>query len=334
MKITNKHITDSFLLEYIKGMLSPDQSMNVEHWLKADPGNKEHFEKIRKIWIHSSSFSSFNKIDSEKDWQLINDRLTGGKKVIMKPGNRSAFYAIARIAALAVILIGLGYLIYILAGERAIQHHQMVVQTTDQKATVDLTDGSKVFLNNGSSLFYPERFRNNIRKVELTGEAWFEIAEDKNKPFIISVDGAEIKVLGTSFNVHSDLQTGRIVVSVVNGRVSLYPKDNEKKAILLTAKEEGVFVADSISKYPVSNQNFISWKTGILHFDRTPLEDVMKSLGKHFHVTISFKNDTLQNKTLTSVYDNQSLEEVLGELKLLLGISYHYKSDTLVIQME
>jgi len=120
----------------------------------------------------------------------------------------------------------------------------------------------------------------------------------------------------------------------VNGRVSFYPKDNEQKSILLTTNEEGIFVADSMSKYAVTNLNFISWKTGILYFDRTSLEDVMKSKEKHYQVPVYLEGNDLLNRTLTSVYDNQSLEEVLGELNLLLGISFHFKNDTLIIKME
>jgi len=185
-----KHITDSLLLDYITGMIPPDQHLKVKQWLEADPGNREHLEKIREIWEHSSSYPSFSQIDPEKDWQIVSGRIGGGKTISMKPNNRPGIVWISRIAAIAVILAGLGYLLYFLAGEPVILNRQLAVITTDQKSTVDMPDGSRVFLNTGSSLHYPERFGNKIRKVELAGEAWFEVAENSKKPFIISADGA------------------------------------------------------------------------------------------------------------------------------------------------
>jgi ferric-dicitrate binding protein FerR (iron transport regulator) len=329
-----KHITDSLLLDYITGSIPPDELVHVEQWLEADPGNRKHLDMIRKIWEHSSSFPSFDQIDMQKDWQVVSNRIGGGKTIAVKPKSRSVIYTITRIAAIAIILTGLGYMLYFLAGEPVILNRQLVVHTTDQKSTIDLPDGSRVYLNKGSSLHYPARFRSRLRRVDLMGEAWFEVAENRKKPFIVSSDGAEIKVLGTSFNIMADPQADRIIVSVVEGKVSFYPKDNEREAILLTVHEEGIFVADSIYKHTVTNLNFISWKTGILNFDKTPLKDVMRSIEKHYQVPVFIEGNDLQNKTLTSVYDNQSLEEVLGELNLLLGITHHFKNDTLVIKMD
>jgi ferric-dicitrate binding protein FerR (iron transport regulator) len=252
----------------------------------------------------------------------------------MNAANRPFIHALARIAAIVLIVTGLGYLMFYLAGQPVALSRRLLVQTTEQPSTVDLPDGSRIYLNRGSSLQYPKRFISRYRKVELTGEAWFEVAENKQKPFIISADGAEIEVVGTSFNVLTDQQANRVVVSVMEGTVSFYPRENEQQAIILTASEEGIFVADSMSEHPVTNENFISWKTGILKFDNTPLEDVIRVLEKHYRVPVCLEGKYSRNRTLTSIYDHQSLEEVLGELNLLLGISYYFKNDTLVISLK
>jgi ferric-dicitrate binding protein FerR (iron transport regulator) len=329
-----KHISDPVLLEYIKGVLPPARQPEIEQWLESDPGHREYLEQIRKIWMLSTSYHSFNQIDVQKDWQLVSNRLGGGRSIRVNVATKSVIHALARIAAIVLIVAGVGYLMSYLTGQPASLSRRLLVQTTSKPSTVDLPDGSRIYLNSGSSLQYPKKFITRYRKVVLTGEGWFEVAANRKQPFIVSADGAEIKVVGTSFNVHADQQNGCVIVNVMEGAVSFYPRKNEQQAILLTASEEGVFTADSLYEHPVTNQNFISWKTRILKFDNTPLEDVVRALEKHYQVPVCLTGDEAQDKTLTSVYDHQSLEEVLGELNLLLGITYQFANDTLVIRVD
>lgn len=335
MNKNNEHINDSLILRYIKGEASAEETDQLIQWLEKDLGHKEQLEKIRKIWHLSSSLSEFDKIDVSNDWRKVQDKIRVKDKTDSRiPEYRNLIYRYGRMTASIAIILAIGLYLLYRTGSFNMFQPMLTLQTTSEKSTVDLYDGTRVFLNKNSTLIYPKKFFGNTRNIKISGEAFFEVARNENKPFYISADHAMVKVLGTSFNVQAHPSENLVIVSVLEGKVALYPRDKEELLIELSQNEEGVLRLDSLSKSELSDHNFLSWKTGKLIFDNTHINEVILSLERHYKKPICLENASGQELRVTSVFDDQPLNEVLDELEILLDFSYRNQNDTLIIRLE
>jgi len=335
MKKKNENITDSFLLKYLKGETSSEETNTILDWIKRDPLNKERLSEISKIWDMSLSLSEFDKIDIQDDWKNVHEKILDTKNLVRKvPLIRTKIYRYGRIAASILIILSVSLYILYSADMLIIFQPVLTLNTTTEKSTVTLHDDTRVYLNENSTLTYPKRFLKQTRNIAVSGEAFFEVAKDENKPFYVSADGAIIKVLGTSFNVKAYPSAEVVIVSVLEGKVALYPKEKEEEAIQLNQYEEGVFGSDSLSKSGFGDLNFLSWKTRKLIFNKAPIEEVIVSLERYYKKTIYLESVGNRMPMVTSVFDDQPFNEVLDELEILLNISYRMRNDTVFIRLE
>ncbi|MCK5346671.1 MAG: FecR domain-containing protein, partial [Candidatus Heimdallarchaeota archaeon] len=190
-------------------------------------------------------------------------------------------------------------------------------------------DGSLVYLNGNSEISISKKFGVKNRMVSLKGEAFFEVQRNKNIPFSISTYKTTTQVLGTSFNVYSD-QSEQVRVSVVSGVVEFFIR-NKKDLIRLEAGEQGIYNPGLaiVEKEKIYDKNVLAWKTGILYFDETPLLEVFRLLQEQYSRVLVFEEKQDNLPTLTTSFDNQSLEAVLEELNLLLNTKNVFRNDTI-----
>jgi ferric-dicitrate binding protein FerR (iron transport regulator) len=163
----------------------------------------------------------------------------------------------------------------------------------------------------------------------LKGEAFFEVHRNEKLPFFISTYKTTIQVLGTSFNVFSD-SLEKVKVSVVSGVVAFYSGKVEN-GIKLTAGEQAAYNPGltQIEKELNTDPNFLSWKTGILYFNETPIKEAFRLLQKQYSRVFVFETKQGVMPTLTTTIDNQTLEAVLEELNLLLNTKNVTQNDTI-----
>ena len=200
-----------------------------------------------------------------------------------------------------------------------------------QKMSITLADGTKVRLNSGSTLRYPEKFIANTREVALEGEAFFEVTKNAKKPFIISSGAIKTKVLGTSFNINTYDNKEDIAVTVASGKVSVASNEEE---VFLGPSEQGVFNKKEakITKATIDINAVLQWKEGILHFGDATLKEVTASLEKWYGVQFVFQNKALEKCRLTATYDNESLHAILESIIYAKkGISYRYTNDHQIV---
>jgi len=178
---------------------------------------------------------------------------------------------------------------------------------------LQLPDGSKVVLNAASSLIFPEAFRGNTRQVYVQGEAFFDIHHDPSSAFIVHAGGAEMKVLGTSFDVNTfneglttTLVSGKLMVSSASDRVILSP--GEQSLCNLDGK---------ISKQKVDARLYTAWSHGDLFFDNERLENITENLGRTYDYDFEFRDQSLEDIRLTlDMPKPPSLEEVFKQIQL------------------
>lgn len=205
-----------------------------------------------------------------------------------------------------------------------------------KKFEVQLSDGTVVHLNAGTSLRYPIQFlKNQSRQVYLIGEAYFEVAKDKAHPFTVNTQEVNVEVLGTKFNVNSYTEEVSTDVVLVEGKVSLY---KDKKAtdnqVYLTPGLKGTSVRgqQKITTESVNTDYYTAWVKGSLVFKNASFNDIIKKLERHYNVTFINKNKVLGREIFNARFDNEPIEVVLKYFSDSYAIDYVIDEDKITIK--
>jgi transmembrane sensor len=336
MESDNTYYTD-LITRYFSGEASEGEQSELARWLPADPSNLTLFKEYQATWesLEKSRIESFTNVDEK--WAALEKKLEAKEKPVrsISPFRRKITYRklsghnvatnrrtqftylkVMRIAAIIVVLLVPSFFLY-----RYLTHPEALrINGTTEIVENRLPDGTSVTLNTGTQLEYPSRFTGNFRDVKLTGEAWFEVAHDKTKPFIISNGKVRIEVLGTSFYVNTNEKDGRIRVILSSGKVAVYYADTPDETVLMTPGQKAD-ISGSIRKITLGTNdypNFLSWKTKVLYFNDNPMADIIRDLNKVYHSNIVIKSPRLSNCRITATFDKQSLPSILNVLKSTL----------------
>ena len=266
-----------------------------------------------------SNLEKYQSIDVEKDWENVRDKAGFGKR-----RNVSLFW---RVAAIAIVILGVGAL----ANQYIFTPDMLAVASGDNQKEVVLPDGSLVHLNSDSRLTYPKKFRRS-RQVTLSGEGFFEVKRDPQRPFLVNINElASVEVLGTSFNINSQLEGQTIKVQVVEGRVSFSANNQNGTGTILVMNEQAVMKDSEIAKTKAQDRNFLSWKTGIIYFDQEKISIVLDLLSSYYDIEFIMDPSIDKDLVFTSTIDNQELEDVLEEISLVLELKITYNPDAITI---
>jgi ferric-dicitrate binding protein FerR (iron transport regulator) len=266
-----------------------------------------------------------SKADTDLAWKKLYNNLSENgllqsdvPTLISKKRNLFLF---ARIAALFVIVAGLTWgAFYFIGGNGP----EMILASTgvfEKNVEVNLPDGSKVILNHNTRLRYPASFENGARKVELSGEAFFDIIRDQSSPFIIDAGKASIRVLGTSFNVNTSNRQEEVEVYVKSGTVMFATTDGSD-SLLLEAGFMGRTTHEGAEKLPISNKNYLAWNTRVLIYEGTRLESVFNDLYSMYGIEISVKDSTIFDETITTVFEDLTEEELIKIISTSFGLTW------------
>lgn len=200
---------------------------------------------------------------------------------------------------------------------------------TGGQYNIVLADGTKVYLNAVSSIKYPTQFNGNQRMVELEGEAYFEVAKNKNKPFIVKSGDQSIEVLGTHFNVHAYHNESVVKTTLLEGSVAVNYRD--QKAILKPGQQSNV--SDNTTKIKikeVDTEAAIAWKNGRFKFDNADLKTVMRQLERWYGVKVEYRGDVSDVRFNGGTFMNKNLSEVLKVLELS-NIKFKVEGKTIIV---
>ncbi|WP_456311803.1 FecR family protein [Pseudomonas shirazensis] len=204
-----------------------------------------------------------------------------------------------------------------------------------KKFEVQLSDGTVVYLNSGTSLRFPVQFsKKQSREVSLTGEAYFEVTKDKMHPFTVNTKEVNVEVLGTKFNVDTYNENITTDVVLVDGKVSLYKyeKTNQNQ-VFLTSGEKGSNIKgqSAITKEQVNTEYYTAWIAGSLVFKNAPFEAIIKKLERQYNVTFINKNKVLGKEIFNARFDNEPIEVVLKYFSDSYAIDYTIEGDRITI---
>jgi transmembrane sensor len=277
-----------------------------------------------KSWISLKDKNNERVIDVEKAWMKVNSRLDESANSSVKSNFRvfSIKRTFMRIAAIGLILISLGTAALYLGKSDILSNKIVVATNNDQKnLQIALPDGSNIVLNRNSILSYRTNFGKQSRNVALSGEAFFEIAPDVSKPFIIDAGKASVKVVGTSFNIITSNSDYAVEVYVKTGKVLLSDKILDKN-ILLEPEDVGIMKTGVSAKNINNDPNYLSWNTGLLVYDGQKLNIVFKDLKRVYNMDIVADDPDILEETWTSPIDNQPQETIIRLICTSFNLSY------------
>ena len=187
---------------------------------------------------------------------------------------------------------------------------------TGMEYTLALSDGSLVYLNAETSVKYPVVFGESERMVELDGEAYFEVAKDASRPFIVRMNGVDVKVTGTSFNARAYRNEGKVVTTLIEGRVEV-----NGKAIVPGEQARYEVGNGDLEVAKVDVEHFIAWKEGYFVFRNERLEDVMRTLARWYKVEYHFMDEASKDVRIGARFgrynDMTPIIEMLRETELV-----------------
>jgi len=319
MRVNNNHITEDDLAKYLSKNVSNDEKQQVENWLE-EPQNSRTFNEYKQEWEMLKDRKPVH-VDVDAAWQKMEERInkleTQEKR---EPVTKS--FSIGRVWQVAA-----GLLIFVALGigfwsVRNSSPNAFSATANQQNQMAQLPDNSTVYLNSLSKLIVHRQFNENKRAVDLTGEAFFQVASNPQKPFIIKAKQTKIEVLGTSFTVNTSLPNDQVKVCVKTGRVKFY--QNEKQ-LILTAGETGIFQNGIFKQEPTVDPNFDAWHTRKMTFKNDSLSYVLATIKKVYQVEVVMNTVSAKNYKLTGSYSGESLHAVARALEATFPLSFKYK---------
>ncbi len=212
-----------------------------------------------------------------------------------------------------------------------------VIVPYGKRTQITLSEGTKIWLNSGSKLVHPAIFAGNKREVYIEGEAVFEVTPMKDKPFIVSTNVFDIKVLGTVFNVCAYLDDNYSSTVLERGKIELIYKGSSflsQKTLQISPGTMAIFDCrqKTVEQQQVNPQKYLSWREGYLIFEREKLENIVKKLGRYYNIEMIVTDNQLKNQTFSGYLDlKNSPEEVLSVINETTSLRYTINQEKIFI---
>ncbi|MFA5670440.1 MAG: FecR family protein [Balneolaceae bacterium] len=317
------------LNKYFNDQCTVDELEEVLAWFQTDEGleylGKDINDSQEELLSNGDDLFLFKEINSEKLFSRIQ---LGKKKKAFKKRHR----AYLRVASI-LLLVGLfSFSMYFINSDSSniIEEPKevaLISYTTQegQRKVFTLSDGTKIRLNEKSTLIVPEVMSESERIVNLKGEAYFEVVKNKPQSFIVQAGDASIVVLGTKFNVKANTVADNVQVAVVEGKVALKGKEGEHSvSALLTQNDFGLLQlsSNSITIEKARVTNYLSWMNRRLVYSGEKLQQVSQQLEYLYNVEIDFETENLKNLELTADFEKSDLKTTIATIAKTFDIQY------------
>ena len=309
-----------------------------EDWIKQHPYKLEEVEQAKLL---INNFVSYEKttLPKEKIEEVVNKvqqsikNRNKEKQKSFNPNHKLIWVAVAASLLLLIVFFGNNLKQYEVPQEvktPTIEYVEKVVKK-GRKLTVTLSDGSVIKLNADSKFRFPKSFSSETRKVFLEGEAFFDIAKDSTRPFIITTQNLSIEVLGTSFNV-KNYNDNNAKIAVATGKVKVYTKSLNNTLTLLPS-EMAVFDKNSqiLTKTDFNPDEVFSWKNGVMYFNNNSVHEIFEELERWYGVEFRVSKGVNLNRKYTGRFTNESLNNVLEAIKFSTNFKYKIENEEVII---
>ncbi|WP_299487793.1 FecR domain-containing protein [uncultured Allomuricauda sp.] len=204
-----------------------------------------------------------------------------------------------------------------------------------QTFNLKLSDGTKVWLNAGTRLRFPQNLSAAAqnRMVYLEGEAFFDVTRDEKRPFIVNAENLDVKVLGTQFNVSAYKSDRKIATTLVEGSVSVYENSNPSENILLTPSYQAAFVKENgaMTKKKVDPRVYTSWIENRLIIDNLTFEEILTKLERSHNVSIINQVESLRNEIFKGEFENEDIKTILTTIAASTSFTFAIENNVVTI---
>ncbi len=323
MKIFKEKKTNWNLLgKYLSGESDNEEINRIQRWIAGSNSNKILFENIQSDWNKINLAKNMKKVDVDNAWENVKQKILGEEPGViqmkeLKKENvaKIYLYRTVQIAASVLIIAGISFGIYRVFSDSGFGDSTIIRSGSGNTSSLTLPDGSKIYMNSNTIIKYPEQFGKDSRNMYFKGEAYFEVVNNPDKPFIVNTNNALIKVLGTSFNINTKTENNELEVFVESGNVQLYQKSDNENKISIEPGYIGVLSGNNLIKSINNDINYLSWKTRHLIFRDTKLEIVAKKIESVYNTSIQFNNKKITDCMLTATFNNAPLDSILNVIK-------------------
>ncbi len=255
----------------------------IDKLIHDDEKSRRDFDAYIEVWEKSADIKDFDKIDTLADWQKVRSRI-GFKTISRRLPFRSY---LVRIAAVLILAAGLTYLLSrVIRNTSTDKMYYYESIASNELKTVELPDGSTIFMNKNSRIVRNNGYGINNRDIILEGEAFFEVARNEDVPFRVHTLNSVVEVLGTSFNIKTD--SLQVIVGVLTGKVAFYESKNSENRVDILPQNTGFFDATSniIHVENTFDMNSIAWHSKEFVFKYTPLQNVCDVLAEYYNLDL------------------------------------------------
>ena len=320
---------DIALARYLAGEM--DTNEEIDFLMKSGKSQAQlsELKNMEKHWKYFDQNPSRERWDSNKAWSQLYEKLDSDGLLedhALRIGRRTSA-PLLRIAASIVLILALGIpALYFGVLRNPAGELNKNYLAEEGIATVDLPDGSRIYLNKGSEISYSKAFKNQ-RDVTLKGEAFFEVMSDPQNPFTVHSGKLFVSVLGTSFNVKQGEQASDAEVYVKSGLVKVSLEDSDE-FIYLEPEQFGKLENKNLSSSVQDDPNYISWKTKDFKFVNSALSEVLQELEESYHVEIQTGGLDLSDMRITTSYSGQSINAILETIGTAFEMSVSQRDNS------
>jgi ferric-dicitrate binding protein FerR (iron transport regulator) len=372
----HKEYTWNLIAKKLAGEATPEELKELDTLLRNNPELYYPFQTIADLWKHTSPKE---KALAERAFSTHLDRMED-LRIDFRPAvpdtsietpSRSKGSRFRRMAWLAIpslcLIIGLTWYFQhkpstntpLLVGANVVPHTNAaneILTGNGSRTHLSLPDGTKVWLNAGSRIDYPKNFGISGREVDLTGEAFFDVAPDAGKPFVIHTRKIDIRVLGTKFNIKSYPTDRTTETTLIKGSIEVSIRNRPSDKIILKPNQKLVVADDdSLMKTPASHHNILktnqppvfvgkptfeahtgamietSWVDNKLIFQCEGFGELSRQMERWYGVSIKFDNPRLEELQFTGIFEKETVQQALDALKLTASFNYTIEGTQITI---
>lgn len=317
--LNTESMEKQILYKFFEGTASQEEQEQIREWMEASPEHERIFFKERRL------FDMMLLLAQEKKTETI-------QRTFFLPRPLTEWIKIA-----AVVAITLG--ISLFYSQQETNEHLMAMQTiavpAGQRINLMLPDGTQVWLNARTTLQYPVSFGKGERKVELDGEAYFEVAKQGKQSFIVQTGKGKVEVLGTHFNIEAYADTGTFETTLMEGSVRVTSAENPSQSLILHPDSKAVLKEGMFEVFPVDDYNRYRWREGLICFRNAPFETIMHEFEKYYGKTIQIRNQHILKYNYTGKFRQaDGIDYALRVLQKDLRFSYSQDDENQMIYIE
>lgn len=330
----NKDI-DQIIANFLSGTQTEQQGRDLKEWIDKSEEHRFQFDHLQKYWKERTKEQKLISHDAIKS-KLWNEFLSSRTEKRFQKNWESRRKQAWKIAAVILLLIIPAILFYYHIDETkvntdiALSHRVVKQNPSGQKSQIQLSDGSKVWLNAESSLSFSENFSDSIREVKLVGEAYFEVIHDVTRPFIVKTKDISVIVLGTQFNISAYSDDEDISVSLVQGSVKVNLGNESSVDTILLKPGFGILyskVTSDITEYSFSEDKLLynrktAWKNGNLVFDGQDFESFVKDISRWYGVHVTVTGEPPSHWRIRGEFENEYLTNILNAISFNKDFRY------------